>query len=90
MIIGLAVVLVIFLGIVRVAIANAAVENSEKLKNLDRKIAEVESENQLKRERLRARESLLSLEAKALKDGFIKVDKYSFVKPKGPVASALQ
>ncbi len=76
------------LAIVRVGIANAEVEASEKLKDLDKKIAAVETENQLRAEKIRTKESLVSIETKAANQGFQKTGKYAFVEAAGPVAAA--
>lgn len=76
------------LAVVRVGIANVSVEASEKLKNLDTKIATLESENELRAERIHQKASLISLSEKANKQGFQKTGKYDFVEPAGPVAAA--
>lgn len=81
--------LVMTLAVVRVVIANAEVEAGEKLRNLDKQIAILEEQNQLRSEKIRSKESLISLEAKAAKQGFQKTGKYAFVEKSGPVAQAL-
>lgn len=85
-IISVLVFLVLSMAVFRVIIANAQVEASEKLKNLDKEIAVLESENQLREEKLRAQESLVKLETKAAKKGFEKTGKYAFVEPEKSVA----
>lgn len=76
------------LAVVRVIIANAEVEAGEKLRNLDKQIAALEEENQLRSEKIRAKESLVSLEQKAAKQGFQKTANYAFIEKAGPVAKA--
>lgn len=90
MIISGVVILVMFLSVVRVIIANASVEASEKLKVLDKKINALAAENELRAEKLRVKESLSALSLKAEKSGFFKVGNYVIAEPKGPVAAVIK
>lgn len=81
------VMVVLFLAVVRVVIANVEVDASEKLKNLDKKIAVLEGANQLSSEKLRAKASLVKALKEASRQGFQKTRDYSFVEAIGPVAA---
>ena len=82
------VTIVIFLSITRVLIANQLVGTSEKLHNLDSQIQKLQSDNEIRSEDLRKKESLLTLETKTRQLGFTQTNKYSFLKPSDPVALA--
>lgn len=80
------VTVVVFLSISRVIIANQTVGASEKLRNLDNRIAAFKSQNEVMAEDLRQKESLASLQNQAGALGFSRTDKYSFLSPSAPVA----
>lgn len=82
-------VLVLLVGVLcigRVIIANHLVEDSEKLRTLDKEISEIKDKNQNLAETIRAPQSLTQIEDKAKTLGFVKSTHLTFLEPTTQVA----
>lgn len=86
--IALLVILAFALSVVRVLIANRLVEASGNLRALDTQTADIQKENQLLSEQLRAPQSIDSIEARAKELGFVKTATYVFLTT--PPSTAMQ
>lgn len=80
------VTLVALLSIGRVVIANHLVESSEKLRQMDKNIQEIQNTNQILAEKLRSPQSLTQIELKAKSLGFSQSGHLVFLKPISEVA----
>jgi cell division protein FtsL len=85
----LLVFLVSLLLIAKVIMANRLVEASGKLRDLDKKIANLSATNGELSESVRTASSLTQLEDAALQSGFIKGQKFAVIKTTGSVALRL-
>lgn len=77
---------VVALLVVKVVIANRLIEDSEKLRQIDKHITALEETNQTLAEQLRAPQSLVTVEIAAQKAGFVKSDRLVFLAPAPSVA----
>lgn len=75
--------------IAKVIMANRLVEASGKLRDLDKKIANLSASNGELSESVRTASSLTQLEDAALQSGFIKGQKFAVIKTTGSVALRL-
>lgn len=83
------ILVVVFLSVGRVFVANRLVETSENLRRLDREVSDLEQQNQRLSEEVRLHESAAYVETKATVLGFQRIGHYSFISPK-PVTVALR
>ncbi len=80
------ILLVAFLSIFRVILANRLIESSESLRNLDLKITQLTAENEQLGQTLRDKESLSVLAPDAQQAGFVRTAKLTFVQSPADVA----
>lgn len=80
------VLLVAFLSIFRVILANRLIESSESLRSLDLKITRLTAQNEQLDENLRGKESLSVVADNAQKAGFVKISRLTFVQSPADVA----
>lgn len=74
------------LSVLRIFVANRVVDSSEKMRQLDQKIAILTEENQTLAEKFRSLSSTNLLEQKAIAAGFVKRIGFSFLLPTPGVA----